>query len=149
MSVQGCVYYVRLKLLNYRVDRSDSHTRRSDQRTKDMLKFFNTYARKAPGDIGLSSEARHIDLECLTRLVADMFPSDNFTDEQIQEGFMLIDTEGRGRISFDVFCDWWQNMKVSDALGLHQEWRKTLLNEEQQGVKELQHRADRWHRKNT
>ena len=48
MSVQGCVYYVRLKLLNYRVDRSDSHTRRSDQRTKGHAQVFQYICSQGP-----------------------------------------------------------------------------------------------------
>eukprot|EP00290_Baffinella_frigidus_P009605 CAMPEP_0180126144 /NCGR_PEP_ID=MMETSP0986-20121125/5549_1 /TAXON_ID=697907 /ORGANISM="non described non described, Strain CCMP2293" /LENGTH=724 /DNA_ID=CAMNT_0022065573 /DNA_START=44 /DNA_END=2216 /DNA_ORIENTATION=- len=113
---------------------------------QEMLKFFNTYARST---VGSAVGSRHIDLDCLRRLLRDMFPSDGFTDEQIQEGFMLIDTEGVGKISFDVFSEWWTNMKVSDTLGLQMEWLKALQSEELQEVQFLQTRASAWHRKNT
>lgn len=84
----------------------------------------------------------------MRRLMREMFPAEKYTDEQVQEGFSLIDLQGTGKIRFSVFRDWWANMKVSDKMGLRQQWKRRLFDEECKAASELEGRALRWRRKN-
>jgi hypothetical protein len=53
----------------------------------------------------------------------------------VEEGFSLMDSDGKGMIDFDTFCDWWSNLKVNDALGLRQQWKRRLYEDESKMVK--------------
>jgi hypothetical protein len=47
----------------------------------------------------------HMDVNGLRRLIYDMFPTEGFSNEQIEEGFTLIDLKGTGKIIFSDFCE--------------------------------------------
>ena len=71
-----------------------------------------------------------MDINSLTKLMATLFPTEGYTNAQIQDGFNLIDLEGCGKIKFAQFCEWWIGMKTSDKLGLRNRWKKSLYESE-------------------
>ena len=56
-----------------------------------------------------------------------------------------MDSEGKGIIDFNTFCDWWSNLKVNDALGLRQQWKRRLYEDESKQVGGTQIREERHH----
>ena len=56
-----------------------------------------------------------------------------------------MDSEGKGMIDFNTFCDWWSNLKVNDALGLRQQWKRRLYEDESKQVGGTQIREEKRH----
>ena len=90
----------------------------------------------------------HMDVNGLRLLMRTMFPTEGFSDAQIEDGFSLIDLRGSGKIVFEDFCEWWLEMKFSDKLGLRQQWKKELYESEIRAEDELEQRAMTWRGKN-
>ena len=115
-----------------------------EQQTLELNKIFQSYVVRGTGlDV-----VEHMDVNGLRRLVHDMFPGEGFSNEQIEDGFTLIDLDGSGKIVFSDFCEWWLGMKFSDKLGLRQQWKKELHDNDVRAAGELEERAMKWRTKN-
>jgi hypothetical protein len=72
-----------------------------EQQTAELNKIFQSYVVRGTG----MDVIEHMDVNGLRRLIYDMFPTEGFSNEQIEEGFTLIDLKGTGKIIFSDFCE--------------------------------------------
>ena len=103
------------------------------QSRSDLRRMFDRFATRipagAPGGSGKSEEA--IFPEGFSRMVRESFPHLRCSPRELAEGFTLADARGAGRLDFATFAEWWDELRVSDALGLQRRWQLRLRDEEE------------------
>lgn len=85
----------------------------------------------------------------LGKLVSNMFPQNKHTDIEVEDAYSIIDIDNKGYLDFETFKDWWMSLKVSDVLGLRQQYKKKLQEAETTDMWDHITRAEDMHAKMT